>query len=53
MFLDTLDEMAWQDFLSKLNQKKGIEAKLEYFKKELWNKVMKFGEPVLMGTRLD
>ena len=27
--------------------------KLEDFKEELWNTVVKFGEPVLMGTGLD
>ena len=29
------------------------ETTLEYFKEELWDTVVKFGEPVLMGTRLD
>ena len=28
------------------------EAKLEEFKEELWNTLVKFGEPVLMGTGL-
>ena len=53
MFLDTLDENLWQDFLSEFNQKIRREAKLEDFKEELWSTVMKFREPVLMGTRLD
>ena len=29
------------------------ETTLEDFKEELWNTVVKFGEPVLMGTGLD
>ena len=53
MFLNTLDEKAWQDFLSKFNQKVGCEAKLKDFKEELRITMMKFGEPVLMGTGLD
>ena len=53
MFLNTLDEKAWQDFLSELNQRVGRETKLEDFKEELWGKVMKFGEAVLIGTGLD
>ena len=53
MFLDTLDEKAWQDFLSEFNQKIGCEAKLEDFKEELWSPMMKFGEPALIGTGLD
>ena len=47
MFLNTLDEKMWQDFLSEFNQKVGRQAKLEDFKEELWSTVMKFGEPVL------
>ena len=47
-FLDTLDERAWQDFLSEFNQRVGREIKLEDFKEELWSTVMKFGEPVLI-----
>ena len=46
MFLDTLDEKAWQDFLSEFNQRVGRETKLEDFKEELWSTVMKFGETV-------
>ena len=53
MFLDTLDEKAWQDFLSEFNQRVGRETKLEQFKEELWSTVMKYGEPVLIGTGLD
>ena len=47
MFLSTLDEK------SEFNQKAGTEATLESFKEELWDSVVKFGEPVLMGTGLD
>ena len=50
MFVNTLDEKAWQDFLIEFNQKVGREAKLEDLKEELWSTVVKFGEPVLMGT---
>ena len=53
MFLSTLDEKAWLDFLSEFNQKAETEATLEIFKEELWDTVVKFGEPVLMGTGLD
>ena len=52
-FLHTLDERAWQDFLSEFNQRAGRETKLEDFKEELWSTVMKFGGPVLIGTGLD
>ena len=53
IFLNTLDEKTWQDFLSEFNQKVKSETTLEDFKEELWNTVVKFGEPVLMGTGLD
>ena len=53
IFLITLDEKAWREFLSDFNQKARIEATLESFKEELWDTVVKFGEPVLMGTGLD
>ena len=53
MFLDTLDEKALREFLSEFNQKAKTEATLESFKEELWDTVVKFGEPILMGTGLD
>ena len=53
MFLGTLDEKAWQDFLSEFNQEMKSETTLDDFKEELWNTVVKFGEPVLMATGLD
>ena len=53
MFLSTLDEKTWLEFLSEFNQKAGTEATLEKFKEELCDTVVKFGEPVLMGTGLD
>ena len=53
MFLNTLDEKAWREFLSEFNQKAKTEAALASFIEELWDTVVKFGEPVLMGTGLD
>ena len=53
MFLGTLDEKAWRDFLSEFNHETKSETTLDNFKEKLWNTVVKFGEPVLMGTRLD
>ena len=53
MFLSTLDEKTWLEFLSEFNQKAETKATLEIFKEELWDTVVKFGEPVLMGTGLD
>ena len=53
MFLNTLDEKAWREFLSEFNQKAKTEATLESVIEELWDTVVKFGEPVLMGTGLD
>ena len=35
MFLSSLDEKAWREFLSEFNQKAETEATLESFKKEL------------------
>ena len=53
MFLGTLNEKAWRDFLSEFNHETKSETTLDNFKEKLWNTVVKFGEPVLMGTRLD
>ena len=53
MFLGTLNEKAWREFLSELNQKMESEITLDDFKEELWSTVVKYGEPVLMGTGLD
>ena len=53
MFLITLDEEAWQSFLTEFNQKVENKAKVGDFKEELWDTVVKFGEPVLIGTGLD
>ena len=52
MFLSTLDEEAWQGFLNEFNQKVENKAKADDFKEELWDMVVKFGEPVLIGTGL-
>ena len=53
IFLSTLDEKTWLEFLSEFNQKAGTEATLESFKEDLWDTVVKFGELALMGTGLD
>ena len=53
MFLGTLDEKAWRNFLSEFNHETKSETTLDNFKEELWNTVVKFEEPVLMGTGLD
>ena len=53
MFLNTLDEKAWRDFLSEFNQRMKSETTLEDFKEELLETVVKFGEPVLMSTGSD
>ena len=53
MFLGTLDEKDWRDFLSEFNHETKSETTLDIFKEQLWNTVVKFGELVLMGTRLD
>ena len=52
-FLGTLDEKAWRDFLSEFDQEMKSETTLDNFKEELWNTMVKFGEPVLMATGLD
>ena len=53
VFLGTLDEKAWREFLSEFNQETKSETTLDDFKEKMWNTVVKFGEPVLMGTGLD
>ena len=53
MFLGTLDEDAWREFLSEFNREVDGEFTLDDFKEELWDTVVKFGEPVLMGTGLE
>ena len=53
MFLGTLDEDAWPEFLSEFNREVNGEITLDAFKEELWDTVVKFGEPVLMGTGLE
>ena len=52
-FLGTLDEDAWRKFLSNFNREVDDETTLDDFKEELWDTVVKFGEPVLMGTGLE
>ena len=53
MFLGTLEEDAWREFLRKFNREVNSEITLDDFKEELWDTVVKFGEPVLMGTSLE
>ena len=53
MILGTLDENTWRDFLSEFIHETKSETRLDNFKEELWNRVVKFVEPVLMGTGLD
>ena len=53
MFLGTLEEDAWREFLSEFNREVDGEITLDDFKEELWDTVVKFGEPVLMGTGLE
>ena len=52
-FLGTLDEDAWRKFLSDFNREVDDDTTLDEFKEELWDTVVKFGEPVLMGTGLE
>ena len=53
MFLGTLDENALREFLREFNREVNSEITLDDFKEELWDTVVKFGEPVLMGTALE
>ena len=53
IILGTLDDDAWRKFLKEFNQEVGSETTLDKFKDELWVAVVKFGEPLLMGTGLD
>ena len=52
-FLDTLDADAWRRFLSDFNREVDDDTTLDDFKEELWDTVVKFGEPILMGTGLE
>ena len=45
MFLGTLDEDVWRELDGEIT--------LDDFKEELWDTVVKFGEPVLMATGLE
>ena len=53
MFLGTLDEDAWREFLSDFNREMDGEITMDDFKEELWDTVVKFAEPVLMRTGLE
>ena len=52
-FLSTLDEEAWRSFLEEFNQRVENKVGKNDFKEELWSTIVKFGEPVLIGTGLD
>ena len=51
--LNTMDQEEWQKFLTESNQKVDVKVDVEEFKEELWDIVVEFGEPILMGTGLD
>ena len=53
MFLGTLDEDSWREFVSEFNRDVNGEITLDDSKEELWDTVVKFGEPVLMVTGLE
>ena len=53
MFLGTLDKDAWREFLSDFHREVDGKITMDDFKEELWDTVVKFGEPVLMGTGLE
>ena len=54
MFLDTLDKKGWLEFfLSKFDQKLERKIEVDEFKEELWDTVVKFGEPILLPTGQD
>ena len=53
IFLGSLEDDAWQEFLEEFNREVGSETTLDKFKKELWDAVVRFGEPLLIGTGLD
>ena len=53
MFLGTLDEDSWREFVSEFNREVNGEITLDDSKEELWDTVVKFGEPVLMVTGLE
>ena len=53
IFLGSLKDDAWQEFLEEFNQEAGSETTLDKFKEELWDTVVRFGEPLLIGTGLD
>ena len=51
MIMSTLDEEASRSFLDEFNQRVENKVEVDGFKEELWNTVVKFGEPVLDWTR--
>ena len=53
VFLKTLNQNVWQDFLSEFNQKVEKKVKMDEIKEELRDTVVGFEEPVFMATGLD
>ena len=53
VFLISLNQKGWQDFLSEFNQKVEKKVKMDEIKEELWDTVVGFEEPVFMATGLD
>ena len=53
MFLNTLDQEGWQEFLSKIIRKLERKVEVDEFKEEWRDTVVEFGEPIMMGTGLD
>ena len=52
-FLGTADQEVWENFLLEFNRKVNRKIDVEEFKEEMWDIVVEFGEPILMGTGLD
>ena len=53
MFLSTLYQDGWQEFLIEFNRKVERKVDIEEFEEELWDIVVEFVEPILMATGLD
>ena len=53
VFLNTLNQKEWQDFLSEFDQKVEKKVEMDEIKEELWDTVEGFEEPVFMTTGLD
>ena len=53
VFLYTLDKKGWLELLSKFDQKLERKIEVDEFKKELWDTVVEFGEPISLATGQD